>query len=346
MKAELAKHRKRSAVVLGRIGTQLVSTGRGCLQDQLGHRSATNALPTHGAADPNTRLQAAPSLGPLEARSTHDHAVHDDCPGRLARWTGQTASPTPVEQAQPFRTLRGPLVARRNGRGHVVGMGILGGQLHERGEDILTNPNEFEPPDGHLRKLLVPRAEQRTRDFLATRRLRPTERVSVGPATHAGGQCRFTGRVRLVLRLGGDGLHGDSPEAAVRYAEVLAQLMAEVTIVPPLPNPRWVPWDHTDVGEWPGSRKDPRRPPALGAEPRRLQGPEPPVARSNGVDGAQLGQPLAWRPETVPVGVVSGSFAHAGPPTLAPIESSEALLMAYQDSRRRFSTAEEQRANV
>jgi hypothetical protein len=41
-------------------------------------------------------------------------------------------------------------------------------------------------------------------------------------------------------------------------------------------------------------------------------------------------------------GAASGSFASAGPPTLAPIESSEAFLVAYQDIRGRLFTAVEQ----
>jgi Ser/Thr protein kinase RdoA (MazF antagonist) len=56
------------------------------------------------------------------------------------------------------------------------------------------------------------------------------------------------------FRPGGDVLQGDSPDVAVRYAEVFAQLMAEladVTVAPPLPNPRWVRWDHPDSGVWP-----------------------------------------------------------------------------------------------
>jgi hypothetical protein len=53
---------------------------------------------------------------------------------------------------------------------------------------------------------------------------------------------------------GGELLHGDSPEVAVRYAAVFARLMAElvhVSVAPPLPNPRWARWDHTDPGLWP-----------------------------------------------------------------------------------------------
>ncbi|MGW4770473.1 hypothetical protein ACWEO2_20815 [Nocardia sp. NPDC004278] len=55
-------------------------------------------------------------------------------------------------------------------------------------------------------------------------------------------------------RPGGELLPGDSPDVAVRYAAVFARLMAaldDVTVAPPLPNPRWVRWDHTDSGVWP-----------------------------------------------------------------------------------------------
>jgi hypothetical protein len=50
---------------------------------------------------------------------------------------------------------------------------------------------------------------------------------------------------------------------------------------------------------------------------------------------------LAWQPEAALVGAASGSFASSGPPTLAPIEGSEAFLVAYQDSRGRLFTAVE-----
>jgi hypothetical protein len=51
---------------------------------------------------------------------------------------------------------------------------------------------------------------------------------------------------------------------------------------------------------------------------------------------------LAWQPEAALAGAASGSFASDGPPTLAPVESSEAFLVAYQDIRRRMFTAVEQ----
>jgi len=56
------------------------------------------------------------------------------------------------------------------------------------------------------------------------------------------------------FRPGGEVLCGDSPDVAVRYAEVFAWLMAGlagVTVAPPLPNPRWVRWDHAGPGVWP-----------------------------------------------------------------------------------------------
>jgi len=56
------------------------------------------------------------------------------------------------------------------------------------------------------------------------------------------------------FRPGGEVLHGDSPEVAVRYAQVFARLMAElvsVTVAPPLPNPPWVRWDRAGSGTWP-----------------------------------------------------------------------------------------------
>ena len=50
---------------------------------------------------------------------------------------------------------------------------------------------------------------------------------------------------------------------------------------------------------------------------------------------------LAWQPEAALAGAASGAFASSGPPVLAPIESSEAFLLAYQNIRGRlFSSVE------
>jgi hypothetical protein len=51
---------------------------------------------------------------------------------------------------------------------------------------------------------------------------------------------------------------------------------------------------------------------------------------------------LAWQPEAALAGAASGAFASAGPPTLAPIASSEAFLAAYQNIRGRLFTPVEQ----
>jgi hypothetical protein len=115
-------------------------------------------------------------------------------------------------------------------------------------------------------------------------------------------------------------LHGDSPDVAARCAEVFARLMAEladVTVAPPLPSPPWVRWDHADFE----------------AQNLRWHGRE--------VWAVHDWDSLAWQPEAALAGAASGAFASDGPPTLAPIESSEAFLVAYQDIRGRSFTAVE-----
>ncbi len=169
------------------------------------------------------------------------------------------------------------------------------------------------------------------------------------------------------FRPGGQVLHGDSPDVAACYAGVFARLMAEladVAVAPPLPNPPWVRWDHTDSGVWPAidcldnrdqsvvlahvvdtAERARRRilaaglPCVLGyadfeAQNLRWHGRE--------VWAVHDWDSLAWQPEAALAGAASGFFASAGPPTLAPIESSEAFLVAYQDIRWRMFTAVEQ----
>jgi hypothetical protein len=168
------------------------------------------------------------------------------------------------------------------------------------------------------------------------------------------------------FRPGGQVLHGDSPEVAVRCAEGYARLMAElagVNVAPPLPNPPWVRWDHTDSGVWPAidflDRRDQSVVPEHVVETtekargRLLATGLPCVlghadfeAQNLRWKGSQLWavhdwDSLAWQPEAALVGAASGSFASAGPPTLAPIKSSEAFLAAYQDIRGRLFTTVE-----
>ena len=169
------------------------------------------------------------------------------------------------------------------------------------------------------------------------------------------------------FRPGGEVLRGDSPYVAARYAEVFAWLMAElagVTVAPPLPNPPWVRWDHTDAGVWPAidvlDNRDQSVVPAHVVEvAERARGRilavglpcvlgwadfEAQNLRWHGgeVWAVHDWDSLAWQPEAALAGAASGSFASAGAPTLAPIESSEAFLAAYQDIRGRLFTAVEQ----
>jgi hypothetical protein len=168
------------------------------------------------------------------------------------------------------------------------------------------------------------------------------------------------------FRPGGEVLHGDSPEVAVRYAEAFARLMAElagVTVAPPLPNPPWVRWDHTGSGVWPAiaclDNRDQSAVPAYVADiaaraRRRILAAGLPCVLGHADFEAQNirwhgrevwavhdWDSLAWHPEAALAGAASGMFASSGPPTLAPTESSAAFLVAYQDIRRRLFTAVE-----
>lgn len=169
------------------------------------------------------------------------------------------------------------------------------------------------------------------------------------------------------FRPGGEMLHGDSPDVAMRTVKVFARLMAElasVAVAPPLPNPPWVRWDHADSGEWPAigclDSRDQSAVPAYVAETarrarRRLLAAGLPCvlgyadfeAQNLRWHGQQLWavhdwDSLAWQPEAALAGAASGSFASDGPPMLAPIESSEVFLAAYQDIRGRTFTVVEQ----
>lgn len=168
------------------------------------------------------------------------------------------------------------------------------------------------------------------------------------------------------FRPGGDVLPGDSPDVAVRYAEMFARSMAvlaDFVVAPPLPNPRWSRWDHTDSGLWPTidflDERDQGAVPAHAIDTaervrRRLLAAEMPCVLGHADYEAQNlrwrgrevwvvhdWDSLAWQPEAALVGAASAAFANSGQPILAPIASSEAFLAAYQDFRGRpFTPAE------
>jgi hypothetical protein len=124
-----------------------------------------------------------------------------------------------------------------------------------------------------------------------------------------------------------------------------------------------VRWDHTDSGLWPTAcfldNRDQSVVPAhvvdtaQRARGRLLAAGLPCVlghadfeAQNLRWDGREVRtvhdwDSLAWQPEAALAGAASGAFASAGPPTLAPVESSEAFLAAYQDVRGRSFTAVE-----
>jgi Ser/Thr protein kinase RdoA (MazF antagonist) len=208
--------------------------------------------------------------------------------------------------------------------------------------------------DGRAVSCVEAQARLAERGFPCTRPVTPV--VGVGSlAVHA-----------EEFRPGGEMLAGDSPDVAVRYAEVFARLMAGlvgVTVSPPRPSPRWARWDHTDSGLWPAidflDDRDQSAVPAYvvdtagRARGRLLADGLPCVLghadfeaqnlrwRGRQVWAVHDWDSLAWQPEAALVGAASGTFPKTGPATLPPIESSEAFLAAYQDVRGRLFTAVE-----
>ena len=228
----------------------------------------------------------------------------------------------------------------------VVGLRLAGGT------DVVVKARA---DDGRAGSCVTAQARLAERGFPCARPLTPA--VSVGSlAVHA-----------EEFRPGGEMLRGDSPAMAVRCAEVFAYLMAEladVAVAPPLPNPPWVRWDHTDSGVWPAidflDNRDQSAVPAYVVDTaertrRRILAAGLPCVLGHADFEAQnlrwIGpevwavhdwDSLAWQPEAALAGAASGAFASDGPPTLAPAESSEAFLTAYQDIRGRKFTAVEQ----
>jgi hypothetical protein len=234
---------------------------------------------------------------------------------------------------------------RRDGMSTVLGLRLADGR------EVVVKAR---PDDGRAGPCVAAQARLAERGFPCARPL--TTAIAVGSlAVHA-----------EEFRPGGEMLLGDTPDVAVRYAEVFARLMAGlagVTVAPPLPNPRWARWDHRDSGLWPAigflDDRDRSVVPAVVVETARrararlLAADLPCVLGHADFEAQNLRwhngevwtvhdwDSLAWQPEAALAGAASGSFAGAGPPTLAPIESSETFLVSYQDIRGRAFTAVE-----
>ncbi|MGE5831120.1 MAG: hypothetical protein ACM30G_22555 [Micromonosporaceae bacterium] len=259
----------------------------------------------------------------------------DDLPDWLPAWCVDHLGGEPVEVLLHLQQVS-----------MVFGLRLVGGT------DVVVKARV---DDGRAVSCVAAQAQLAERGFPCARPLTPATGVG-SLAVHA-----------EEFRPGGEVLHGASAEVAERYAEAFARLMAEladVTVAPPLPNPPWVRWDHTDSGVWPAidslDNRDQSVVPAYVVDTaerarRRILGAGLPCLLGHADFEAQNlrwhGQQvwavhdwdsLAWQPEAALVGAASGSFASAGPPTLAPIESSEAFLMAYQDIRGRIFAAVEQ----
>jgi hypothetical protein len=235
---------------------------------------------------------------------------------------------------------------------HLQQVSMVFGLRLPSGTDVVVKARA---DDGRAVSCVAVQARLAERGFPCARPLTPV--VGVGSlAVHA-----------EEFRPGGEVLHGDSPDVAARYAEVFAWLMAEladVTVAPPLPNPPWVRWDHTDPGVWPAidcrNNGDQSAVPAyvvdtaVRTRARLLAAGLPCVLGHADFEAQNLRwhgrevwavhdwDSLAWQPEAALAGAAGGAFASAGAPTLAPIESSEAFLVAYQDIRGRLFTAVEQ----
>ena len=259
----------------------------------------------------------------------------DALPDWLPAWCGDQLGDEPVSVLFEVRQVS-----------TVFGLRLAGGR------DVVVKARQ---DDGRVASCVAAQARLAERGFPCARPLTPA--LGVGAlAVHA-----------EEFRPGGDVLHGASAAVAERCAEAFARLMAEladVTVAPPLPNPPWVRWDHTDPGVWPAidclDDRDQSVLPAFvvhvaeRARARILTAGLPCVLGHADFEAQNLrwhGQQvwavhdwdsLAWQPEAALAGAASGSFASAGPPTLAPIESSEAFLVAYQDIRGRLFTAVEQ----
>ncbi len=220
-----------------------------------------------------------------------------------------------------------------------------------RGREVVVKARE---DDGRAASCVAAQAQLAQRGFPCARPLTPV--VAVGAlAVHAEESLP-----------GGEILRGDTPSVARRYAAVFARLMAEladVQVEPPLPNPRWSRWDHTDSGLWPKidflDERDQSVVPQFVVEMaervrKRLLATNLPCVlghadfeaqnlrwRDGEVWAVHDFDSLGWQPEAALVGAASGAFANDPPPSLVPVASSAAFLDAYQEHRGRAFTAEE-----
>lgn len=259
----------------------------------------------------------------------------EDLPGWLPAWCVEQLGDEPVSVLFELRSISA----------------VFGLRLADD-RDIVVKARE---DDGRAASCVAAQARLAERGFPCAQPLTPA--TSVGALTvHA-----------EEFHPGGELLGGDSPEVAVRYAAVFARLMAElvgVTVAPPLPNPRWARWDHTDPGLWPTieemDARDQDAVPqhivdtAYRVRKRMLATDLPSVLGHADFEAQNLRwhdgdvwavhdwDSLAWQPEAALAGAACGAFASASPPTLAPVESSAAFLAAYQELRGRRFTTEEQ----
>ncbi|MDI5981380.1 phosphotransferase [Amycolatopsis magusensis] len=228
----------------------------------------------------------------------------------------------------------------------VYGLRLAGGR------EVVVKARE---DDGRTASCVAAQARLAERGFPCPRPLTPA--VVVGSlAVHA-----------EEFRPGGEPLGGDSPAIAARYAAVFARLMtglADVLVPPPLPNPRWVRWDHADPGLWPSLRflddRDQDLVPeyivdAAARVRKRLLAADLPCVLGHGdfekqnlrwrngqVWAVHDWDSLAWQPEAALAGAACGAFTSGSPTTLATIDSSAAFLDTYQELRGRRFTEEEQ----
>jgi Ser/Thr protein kinase RdoA (MazF antagonist) len=169
------------------------------------------------------------------------------------------------------------------------------------------------------------------------------------------------------LLSGGDLLRGTSDDIAGKYGNAFAWLMTllePLQIRPPLPNPYWLRWEHLESGVWPDvpwlAGGDSKNVPDFIVDTatrcaRRLHAASLPYVLGHGDFEAQNlrwrdselwavhdWDSLAWLPEAALAGAASAVFTSSQAPTLAPVETSEAFLSAYQDRRRRHFTREEE----